>query len=325
MKHINFHDNLLASVAGKQINKLQGILPKFWLQKANLDSLSLSSIVEFPYAAGVLGKKDCLQAFNVDMFNLLTKINTDLLEPYSVWCNKLEDYYEFKTNVAIGNKHDSNSLPKELIVYLSPEQLIDLLDDKNSFNRLTMSEAATLILTIRGFSIEQVAQKHGVSYETRRKQLKEIRHKLDCADLAKLIQKVQQCVNQELFAILFNNLRQMQEMNVDRIDWKIMSKHYKDSIRIIQRANEHISQFTVFDIGPKEGHPVLVFTQIFHHTFPLAHKVNVCYQKNIRILALARPGYCGTSDVKVDTPEARAVYFKAVDIFLQEMEFSTIS
>jgi hypothetical protein len=54
MKHINFHDKLLASVAGEQINKLQGILPKFWLQKANLDSLSLSSIVEFPYAAGLL-------------------------------------------------------------------------------------------------------------------------------------------------------------------------------------------------------------------------------------------------------------------------------
>jgi hypothetical protein len=78
-------------VAGKQINKLQSILPKFWLQKANLDSLSLSSIVEFPYAAGVLGKTGCLQAFNVDMVNLLTKINTEqkdpfLLKPYSVWC-----------------------------------------------------------------------------------------------------------------------------------------------------------------------------------------------------------------------------------------------
>ncbi|MEN8221170.1 MAG: hypothetical protein ABFS56_33430 [Pseudomonadota bacterium] len=188
-----------------------------------------------------------------------------------------------------------------------------------------MSEAATLILTIRGFSIEEVAQKHGVSYETRRKQLKEIRQKLGCADRAELIQKVQQCVNQELFAILFDNLRQMQEMHVARIDWKIMSKHYKDSIRIIQRANKHISQFTVFDIGSKTGHPVLVFTQIFHHTFPLAHKVNVCYQQNIRILALARPGYCGTSDVQVDTPEARAVYFKAVEIFLQEMGLSTIS
>jgi pimeloyl-ACP methyl ester carboxylesterase/DNA-binding CsgD family transcriptional regulator len=330
MKHINFHDNLLASVAGKHINKLQGVLSKLWLEKANLDSLSLSSIVEFPYAAGVLGKTGCLQAFNVDMVNLLTKINTEqkdphLLQPYSVWCDKLEQYYEFKTNVNIDNKHHSNPIPNELIVYLSAQQLIDLLNDTNSLNRLTMGEAATLILITGGFSIEEVAEKHGVSYETRRKQLKEIRQKLDCADLAKLIQKVQQCVNEELFAILFDNLRQMQEMNVDRIDWKIMSKHYKDSIRIIQRANKHISQFTVFDIGPKDGHPVLVFTQIFHHTVPLAHKVNVCYQQNIRILALARPGYCGTSDVKVDTAEARAIYLQAVDIFLQEMGFSTIS
>jgi pimeloyl-ACP methyl ester carboxylesterase len=311
-------------VAGEHINKLQGLLPKFWLQKANLDSLSLSSIVEFPYAAGVLGKTGCLQAFNVDMVNLLTRSNTEqkhllMLQAYSVWCDKLEQYYEFKTNLNIDNKHHSNPLPNELIVYLSAQQLIDLLDDTNSLNGLMMDEAATLILITRGFTIEQVAQKHGVN------KLKDICHKLGSADRAELIEKVQQCVNEKLFAILFHNLRQIQKMYVDRIDWKIMSKHYKDSIRIIQGANKHISQFTIFDIGPKTGHPVLVFTQIFHHTFPLAHKVDVCYQQNIRILALARPGYCGSSDVKVDTPEARAVYLQAVDIFLQEMGLSTIS
>ena len=322
MKHIDFHDSLLSSVAGEKINKLQYILPKFWLQKANLDSLSLSSIVEFPYAAGVLGKTGCLQAFNVDMVNLLTTSNTDLLEPYSVWCDKLEQYYEFKTNVTIGNKPYSNSLPKELIVYLSAQQLIDLLDDTKNLNRLMMGEAATLILITRDFSIKEVAQKHDISNYHVRNKLKYICHKLGSADRAELIEKVQQCVNEKLFAILFHNLRQM---HVDRIDWKLMSKHYKKSIRIIQSANKHISQFTIFDIGPKTGHPVLVFTQIFHHTFPLAHKVDVCYQQNIRILALARPGYCGTSDVQVDTPEARAVYFKAVDIFLQEMGLSTIS
>jgi pimeloyl-ACP methyl ester carboxylesterase/DNA-binding CsgD family transcriptional regulator len=330
MKHIEFHDSLLASVAGEHINKLQTILPKFWLQKANLDSLSLSSIVELPYAAGVLGKTGCLQAFNLDMVNLLTTNNTEqkhlfMLQPYSVWCDKLEQYYEFKTKIAIANKHYSNSLPKELIVYFSAQQLIDLLDNTKNLNRLMMGEAATLILITRGFTIEQVGQKQGVSKDKLRNKLKDICHKLGSADRAELIEKVQQCVNEKLFAILFHNLRQIQEIHVDRIDWKIMSKHYKKSIRIIQPTNKHISQFTIFDIGPKTGHPVLVFTQIFHHTFPLAHKVDVCYQQNIRILALARPGYCGTSDVQVDTPEARAVYFKAVDIFLQEMGLSTIS
>jgi len=78
----------------------------------------MKQLLNFPMQRGCLEKRVACK-----LLMSIWSIYSLLLQPYSVWCDRLEQYYEFKTNVAIGNKPYSNSLPNELIGTILFEQL----------------------------------------------------------------------------------------------------------------------------------------------------------------------------------------------------------
>ena len=158
--------------------------------------------------------------------------------------------------------------------------LIDRFDGKR---HITAAERRMLFQLVAGFGPREAAEADGVSFETKRAQVKSLCSKLDCGGQTDLVRRA---IGQLVYLLHLPR----PEVADALVAETFARRHLPPSVRLSIHLLDHRRALRVFEVGPASGRPVLVAHGML---FPLLllNAGPQCERLGIRLLMPLRTGY----------------------------------
>ena len=158
--------------------------------------------------------------------------------------------------------------------------LIDRFDGKR---HVTAAEKRMLFQLVAGFGPREAAEADGVSFETKRAQVKSLCSKLDCGGQTDLVRRA---IGQLVYLLHLPRPDVADALVAETF----ARRHLPPSVRLSIHLLDHRRALRVFEVGPASGRPVLVAHGML---FPLLllNAGPQCERLGIRLLMPLRTGY----------------------------------
>lgn len=155
-------------------------------------------------------------------------------------------------------------------------------------DRLTPAELKLVKDLLCGHSLREVSARDGVSYETRRNQLKCVFSKFGVSRQTDLLLRL------SAFVVAHQEARaDARGVRAEGLR-SLLAKHWACEQRVYPFTSESGQQLLVAELGPVTGRPVLMIHAAFFCLYPLPSKAHVLNELNIRLIVPLRSGYFGT-------------------------------
>jgi DNA-binding CsgD family transcriptional regulator len=148
-------------------------------------------------------------------------------------------------------------------------------------------EARLLCGLLSALTLREIAEADGVSYETRRNQLKSVLEKAGINRQAELLMVMSALVVGEI------HTRTVIDDEAGAPLRSYLSKNFPTTWRVHVPTLENRRRLLVADLGPPDGRPLIYSHSPFFPVFPLPHAAEILNQRGVRILLPVRPGYFG--------------------------------
>jgi len=147
---------------------------------------------------------------------------------------------------------------------------------------LTANEFRLVANLLAGRDLKEAALNSGASYETRRKQLQVIFHKLDVNSQSGLVRTVS-------LGLIGCLLDRLSEARVERDpEQELLRRHYGDEALLHTFALRSGRRLQVWEFGPRDGIPCLFFHQMLAPTVLAPDKVSELHAHGVRWITVPR-------------------------------------
>ncbi|WP_136659666.1 alpha/beta fold hydrolase [Nitratireductor sp. XY-223] len=163
---------------------------------------------------------------------------------------------------------------------------------------LTGAEFRLVVSLLAGRSLRETAQADGLSYNTKRKQLLSVTAKAGVSgqtDVTRIIG----------FALTDHLLDRLAFPVPERNDVTFFKDSYGSALRIHDVTVGSQDRLRVFELGPRDGRPCLLYHPMLFPVLPLQGELRALELHNVRLLIPVRPWFCGSERQKSSVPPAR--------------------
>ena len=147
---------------------------------------------------------------------------------------------------------------------------------------LTANEFRLVANLLSGRDLRQAATRTGASYETRRKQLQIIFHKLNVNSQAGLIRTI----SLSLIGYLISRMTETDTQEDPEL--VLLRHHYGDDVLVHTFALRNGRRLQVWEFGPKDGKPCLFFHQMLAPTVLAPDKIAALHEHGLRWISAPR-------------------------------------
>jgi pimeloyl-ACP methyl ester carboxylesterase/DNA-binding CsgD family transcriptional regulator len=200
--------------------------------------------------------------------------------------------------------------------YLTRAEIFDLLDQANPGAALSHAEKLVVYRLVGGLSLKDSAAADGLSFETKRAQLKSVLAKLDCAGQVDLVRLVMSQMTGRLPAEPALAARDADDAVADFAAAHLpMCRYYRAPLTTGRTAR-------VLEMGPLNGRPILLLHGMLFPTI-LHAGAQALEQEGLRLITPVRAGYletgpAGFDDADGHIDEVLADYAAFIERFLAE-------
>lgn len=158
-----------------------------------------------------------------------------------------------------------------------------LIDGFNPHAHLTDAEHRVVYLVTAGLSLQESADYDGLKFETRRGRLKRARSKLDVSGQNSLFRLILSQAIHLLFLV-------DDETKHAHVAEALLAQHLPDAVRLEMRRLPNGRLLRLFEAGPADGTPVVVFHGLFFASL-MQGLAPLLAAHNIRLIVPLRVGY----------------------------------
>ena len=181
----------------------------------------------------------------------------------------------------------------------------------------TATEIRVLRGLVAGQSLKEIGAADGVSYETRRNQLKSL---LEKAGLARQVQLVSTMSTLIVLAATQDARASRKSAKLLR---DLLDRHSPGQGRIYAPQLADGKELLILDLGPPDGRPVLHMHSAFFPIFPFPPDLPLLTRLNLRVITPFRPGFFGLAVDRAASPAARTEAFTAtLAAFLEDFDLA---
>jgi len=182
---------------------------------------------------------------------------------------------------------------------------------------LTEAELRLLRGLVAGMSLKEISAADGVSYQTRRNQLKAVMEKSGATRQAELVATMT-----TLLVLSATRNADDQQKAQGRIR-SFLDEFYPTKARVYSPHFGAYRSLLVLDLGPTDGMPVLHMHSAFFPVFPFPSEMALLDELNLRVITPMRPGFFGMP-VAWETPVEERVegFTTALAGFLEDFDLA---
>ncbi len=188
--------------------------------------------------------------------------------------------------------------------------------DKTTFERLVSRVWPRLSLTaaefrlvsslLAGRSLRETAESDGLSYNTKRKQLLSVTSKAGLSSQTDITRIVG-------FALTDYLLDRLAFPAPQKNDVTFFKESYGSALRIHDVTVGSQDRLRVFELGPPNGRPCLLYHPMLFPILPLRSQLQALETHRVRLLLPVRPWYCGSERNSTHVPPAKQLVDQMAD------------
>ncbi len=152
---------------------------------------------------------------------------------------------------------------------------------------LTDTELRLLRGLIAGMSLKEISAVDGVSYQTRRNQLKAVMEKSGATRQAELV------ATMTALLVLTATRNADEDRNAQSALRRLLDGFYAGNARVYSPHFKDGRSMLVLDLGPAGGRPVVHMHSAFFPVFPFPDDMGLLEALNLRVITPMRPGFFG--------------------------------
>lgn len=276
------------------------------VEEAARSASALQLVERMPFRAAAYDRYGERMASNGDADGLPDAINVD--RDARVECQMVEAGMLLLANI---DAEPGKAGLRRLALLIDQDSLNRMLELDSGLTALTETEFRLTGMLLAGHDLRAAAEADGVAYDTRRKQLRVVLHKLGIGSQQALVRTV-------MFALLDRLLRHLAQPQGLGADILFLQDSYGDELSV-HDLGVTAGRLRVVEVGPRHGRPVVFVHPMMLAALPLPEQVDLLHKHNLRVLVPLRSGFHGSDlDVPLTDPVAArmAAYAAAVEQML---------